>query len=256
MRQGNFNMQAVVPMTPVVRNLIIVNTVIWFFITVIIEPYFLQAPFFTRYFGLIPALAVEKFFIWQFVSYMFFHALSITHVLFNMLLLWWLGSELEQRWGSRFFLLYYMVCGVGAGLIYTLILTSYQLVIGGSSAWGVPVVGASGAVFGLLLAYGIIFGERVIHFMMIFPMKAKFFVMILAGIELVTVLNAGVGSDSNVANLAHLGGLVSGYIFLFFYTRYYVGRQGIGGTGKSRGRNLKLVVNNEPSKSKDPKFWN
>ncbi len=256
MRQGNFNIQGVAPLTPVVKVLIIVNVVIWFFITVIIEPYFLQAPFFSRYFGLIPELVVEKFFIWQFVSYMFFHALSMTHVLFNMLMLWWLGSELELRWGSRFFLLYYMVCGVGAGLIYTVLLTFYQLVFGGSAAWHVPVVGASGAVFGLLLAYGIIFGERVIHFMMLFPMKAKFFVMILAGIELVTVLNAGVSSDSNVANLAHLGGLISGYLFLFIYTRFYMGRQGKGSDRKSRGRNLKLVVNNEPSKSKDPKFWN
>lgn len=254
MRQGNFQVQIVAPLTPMVKKLIITNVVIWFFVTVIIEPYFLQVPFFTRYFGLIPSLVVEKFFIWQFVSYMFMHALSISHILFNMLLLWWLGSELEERWGSRFFLIYYMVCGIGAGLIYTILLTFYQLIVGSSGTWNVPVVGASGAVFGLLLAYGIIFGERIIHFMMIFPMKAKYFVMILAGIELVTMLNSGAGSE-NVANLAHLGGLVAGYLFLFFYTRFYMGRQGKDGFGKHRGRNLKLVVNNEARKSDDPKFW-
>lgn len=244
------------PLTPIVKKLIIINVGVWFFLTVLLQNFFLSPGTLNSIFGLVPEFFVQKFFVWQIFTYMFFHAVSIGHILFNMLLLWWLGSELEMRWGSRLFLIYYLACGVGAGLIYLVGLTFYQLVVGPNLAWLAPVIGASGAIYGLLLAYGIIFGERVVLFFMLFPMKAKYFVMILSAIEFVTLLNSGVGGDSNVSNLAHLGGLVAGYLFLYFWTRRSIGRRGKDGQSSHR-RNLKLVVNNEaPEKSGPPKFWN
>ncbi len=253
--RGGMNIQVVAPLTPVVKKLIIINTAIWFFLTIIAENYIVAPGFFSKYFGLVPGLLFEKFFVWQIFTYMFLHATSLSHILFNMLLLWWLGSELEQRWGSRFFLIYYLVCGVGAGIIYMIGLTFHYLVAGPSLAWISPVVGASGAVFGLLLAYGIIFGDRIVYFFMLFPMQARYFVMILAGIEFITLLNSKASGESNVANLAHLGGIIVGYLFLYFWTRWSIGRRGKSSQPTNR-RGLKLVVNNEVSEKQDPKFWN
>ena len=116
-----------------------------------------------------------------------------------------------------------------------------------------PVVGASGAIFGLFVAYGLLFGERVIYFMMIFPMKAKFFVMILAGVEIFTLM--GSGMQSQVANLAHLGGLIVGFLFLRFWDKLLIRRK-----GKSKNRRgLRLVVDNDKTSSGNndgPKYWN
>lgn len=255
---GGIQMNQLVPFTPIVKILIIANISVWLVGQMIIEKYFLPGPYISEFLSLIPSYVVEKFFIWQFFTYMFLHSSSLFHILFNMLMLWWLGGELEQRWGSRFFLAYYLVSGVGAAVIYCICLFAYTLATGNLAGWVTPVVGASGAVFGLLVAYGIIFGERVVYFMMIFPMKAKYFVMILGAIEAVNLLNSGV-AGSQVANLAHLGGLVSGYLFLITYTKFKQGkwRKQSGGRG---GRGLKLVVNNDPKDKKDkgdgPRYWN
>jgi membrane associated rhomboid family serine protease len=253
--RNQMNIQVVVPLTPIVKKLIIANVSIWILFTIILENYFVAPGFFSKYFGLVPGLLFEKFFVWQIFSYMFLHATSISHILFNMLLLWWLGSELEQRWGSKFFLLYYVVCGVGAGLVYMIGLTFYYLTVGPTLAWVSPVVGASGAIFGLLLAYGIIFGDRIVYFFMLFPMQAKYFVMILAGIEFITLLNSKASGESNVANLCHLGGILVGYLFLYFWTKWSIGRRGKDGRTTNR-RGLKLVVNNETPENQGPKFWN
>jgi len=125
----------------------------------------------------------------------------------------------------------------------------YYFISGNALPLQAPVVGASGAVFGLMLAFGMIFGERTIFFMMIFPMKAKYFVMLLGAIELVSLLSSGFGS--NVANLAHLGGIVAGFLFLIFYTKWQ-GRR-VRKRTKRHGRSLKLVVDNE---RKNPRYWN
>ena len=184
------------------------------------------------------------------------HPGNVFHVVFNMLILWMFGSELEQHWGRRFFLSYYMVSGVGAGIIYSIVALIYYLVINPNSTVMLQnVIGASGAVFGLILAYGIVFAERQILFMGIFPMKSKHFAMILGGIEVITLINTGFSSD--VANLAHLGGLVAGFLYLWGYTRYTSGKgKGKTGGGKKRGRNLRLVVNNESPNSDEPRYWN
>lgn len=249
----NTQVQMLAPLTPVVKRLLIVNSVIWIVAILVVQKYFLSEQYFFDWFGLVPARLISDFWIWQPFSYMFLHQYSVFHIVFNMLMLWFLGAELEQRWGGRFFFIYYMVCGVGAGILYTIGLVIYYLASGNPGPLAAPVIGASGAVFGLFLAYGMIFGERVIYFMMLFPMRAKYFVMILAGIEVLTLLNSGF--SSNVANLAHLGGLVVGFLFLIFWARYK-GRR-VRTKTRKHGRKLKLVVDNEREEETDgPKYWN
>ena len=181
---------------------------------------------------------------------MFLHSTNVMHVLLNMLILWWFGSELELRWGRPFFLTYYFVSGIGAAAIYIAGVTIYGLISGDVLPLAEPVVGASGAIYGLLLAYGIIFAERQMLFMMLFPMKAKHFVWIIGLVELATLLDNGM--TSGVANLAHLGGIAAGYLFLQFWTKWRFRFQR-SGTSVRRGRKLKLVVNNERN---PPRYWN
>lgn len=245
----------VVQMTPVVKKLIIANVAIWLIGQLIFDQYVFSESPILSYFSLVPRLVIEKFFIWQPVTYMFLHSMSITHIVFNMLMLWWFGAELENRWGPKFFLTYYLVSGVGAGLIYTIGVALYSAFSGSLTGLVSPVVGASGAIFGLLLAFGILFGERTILFFFVFPMRVKYFVMIIGAIELVSLMN--VGSRSGVANLAHLGGLVSGYLFLIVWTKSQQKRRKKAAKGPRRG--LRLVVNNDEKDDdpgQGPKYWN
>ncbi len=246
-----------VPVTPMVKKLLIVSLVSWFFLVMILQNFFLTGQPVFYWLGLVPHSLFTQFTIWQPLTYIFVHSTGIFHVVFNMLLLWWLGAELEMRWGGKFFLTYYLVCGVGAAFIYLVSVGMYALVTGNYSVLLSPVVGASGSVFGLLLAYGLLFGDRVFYFFMLFPMKAKYFVMILAAIELLSVLGSGVGGP--VANLAHLGGLVSGFVFLWGWGRWKARGPRRGGPGQRRGGpGLKLVVDNERDRPGQggPKYWN
>ncbi len=248
-------LQMSIPMTTVVKRLIIANMVIWIGGILILQNLILRNSILVDLFGLTPFRMIHDFWIWQIFTYMFLHATGVFHVFFNMLVLWMFGSELEQRWGSRFFLTYYLVCGVGAGAIYLVGAFIYALITGQVLTVLAPLIGASGAIYGILLAYGILFGEREIYFMMLFPMKAKYFVGLIGLIELVTLLDTGMGSQT--ANLAHLGGLVVGFVYLMLVARWRSRRSG-STTVSRRGRNLKLVVNNErPSDDKKgPKYWN
>jgi len=245
----------VAPFTKTVKALVITNLVIWVVGVLILQGMILRNTLIFDWFALVPSKVVTNFYVWQIFTYMFLHSSGVFHVLFNMLILWWFGAELEARWGSRFFLTYYLTCGVGAGLIYLFGTTLYYLITGQVMSMAAPLVGASGATYGLLLAFGILFGERVIYFMMLFPMKAKYFVMIIGAVELLTLMDSGMGSQ--VANLAHLGGIVVGFVFLTIVAQWRI-RQSSGGS--KRGRRLKLVVDNERKTSGDPsdgpKYWN
>ncbi len=225
--------------TPVVRWLLILN--IAFFLVQMIGDTFLGTHL-LNIFALVPALVFEKHMYWQFLTYAFMHA-DLFHILFNMLILWMIGTELEARWGEKFFLKYYLVSGVAAGFFYLAV----QLFLKGTSASFVPLVGSSGAVYGLLVAYGIIFSERTLLFMMIFPMKAKHFVWVLAAIEFVSSVFY---SHSGVANIAHLGGMVAGFTYLYLSAYFRLRRKMSKNPGarrklKARPSHLKLVVNNE-----------
>jgi membrane associated rhomboid family serine protease len=150
-------------------------------------------------FGLQPELVIHKFWIWQLVTYMFLHSTGwIFHVVLNMAMLWMFGTEVERAWGTRAFIRYYFVCGIGAALT-TCALFPHSLTIG-----------ASGAVFGVMLAYALMFPNRQILFWFIFPMRAVSFVLICAALELAQLLEM----QDGVAHIAHLGGLLFGYLYL------------------------------------------
>lgn len=155
---------------------------------------------FIGFFGLVPADAIPRLHLWQFATYMFLHG-SFWHLFFNMFALWMFGSEIETLWGRRAFLTYYFVTGLGGGLTYTL------------TSWGspAPLVGASGAIFGLLLAYGLLFPDREILLYFLIPIKARYFVLLFGLLEL---LAAWLGSGGNIGHFAHLGGMLFGYIWL------------------------------------------
>ena len=155
------------------------------------------------YLALIPAYVLQQGAWWQIVTYMFVHS-GWSHIFFNMLALFLFGIQLEQRMGSTEFLLYYFVSGIGAGIV--------TLLVNNATGMGpVPVVGASGAIFGLLLAFASFFPDARIFFFGILPLRAPVAVLIYAGIEIFSqVFNLQTG----VAHLAHLSGLAFGYLYL------------------------------------------
>ncbi len=203
-------------MTSCVKRLITINIAVWFFLVVVFQKHFIDSPLVFKYLGLNINFILSDYYFWQFLTYSFVHSNGIFHILFNMFILWMFGSELEKLWGSKFFLLYYISCGLGAAFIYLICTLIYVLGFDGDiTVLSKPVIGASGAIFGLLYAYGFIYSERIIYLMMVFPIKARHFVLLIAAIELVSLLNSGFGSP--IANLAHLGGIVSGVVFLNFW---------------------------------------
>lgn len=154
--------------------------------------------------GTPPLFDAPSFLPWQLVSYMFMHA-DFSHVLFNMLALWMFGMELEQLWGSKKFSIYYTLCGLGGGIAHLII--SPLL---GDTSW-VPLVGASGAVFGLLIAFGLLFPDRPIYLYFFIPIRAKFFVAGYMALEFYFLYS---GSQSGISHLAHLGGAVVGILYM------------------------------------------
>jgi membrane associated rhomboid family serine protease len=157
--------------------------------------------------ALVPAQVVQTFAIWQVVTYMFLHA-GISHVLWNMLALWLFGIELERTWGTRRFLRFYFTCGIIAGL--TVIAAAY--IFGGTN---LRTVGSSGAVYGILVAYALVFPDQTVLFGFLIPMKSKYFVMIIGGVVfLQSYLAMAHGAGSGIAVMAHLGGLAAGYLLL------------------------------------------
>lgn len=246
-------MSMAIPLTPVVKWLIIANVAIWFGLQVLVEG-FLKAPI-SNVLSLVPARLIFEFRIWELFTYMFVHSMQVTHILFNMLMLWFFGSELEQRWGRKYFLFYYLFTGVGAGALYCLGMASYAAATGSQVGLMIPVVGASGAIFGLMLAQGILFGERIVYFFMVFPMKTKYFVAIMGVVQIASMITSSVGGGE-VAYLAHVGGLVSGYFALVILSRLK-SYENFKKT-KKKGGNLRLVVDNEKPKKSDngPRYWN
>lgn len=153
--------------------------------------------------GLKPA-AVSSLQVWRLATYMFLHA-GVVHLLFNMLALWMFGSELERIWGTRYFLKYYFLTGIGAGVL-TVVVSWFLL----PSLYSATIIGASGAIYGLLLAYGLYFPNRPIYLYMVFPIPAKYFVLIMGAIAFYSSLS----DNSGVANATHLGGIIVGYLLL------------------------------------------
>ncbi|WP_456427558.1 rhomboid family intramembrane serine protease [Rhodocaloribacter sp.] len=146
---------------------------------------------------------VPDFWPWQLITYSFLHG-GFGHLFFNMFALWMFGVQIENTWGSRRFAIFYFVCVIGAAIS--------QLIV----SWGVPVptLGASGGVFGILLAFGMMFPNQPIYLYFLFPIKAKWFVIGYGLIE----LWAGVsGAQPGVANFAHLGGMLFGFLLIQYW---------------------------------------
>jgi membrane associated rhomboid family serine protease len=146
--------------------------------------------------ALVPYGFVVQHKFWQILTYLFLHG-DVTHLVLNLLMLVFIGGEIESLWGRWRFLRYYLICGVSAGLLYLLL----QAFFWADSGLYTPMVGASGAIYGLLVAYGLIFSERQLLFMMLFPMKAKHFVWILMGVELMSSLFSGRSAMAGAATL-------------------------------------------------------
>jgi membrane associated rhomboid family serine protease len=153
-------------------------------------------------FGLVPALVVGKLFIWQLVTYLFLHG-GTWHLVMNMFILWMFGSDLERTWGTREFLKFYFVAGVGAGII-NLIFGSFNPLTSHT-----PVIGASGAIYGILVAYAMLFPERYVYIYFLIPVKVKYLVVFLVVIEFLSTYR-----PDGIAHFAHLGGAIVGFLYL------------------------------------------
>jgi membrane associated rhomboid family serine protease len=195
------------PITPAVRALIVANVVVY--LVMALGPAALTDRLIDL-FALTPIAVVREGRLWQVASYLFLHSpTSISHILFNMLALWMFGVELERRWGTRFFTKYYFICGIGAGLCTIAVsLLAFESTL---STYVLPTIGASGAIYGLLAAWALLFPHRRILFMFIFPVPAWLFVVIIGAIAFLSAVQATGGP---VANVAHLGGLLIGWIYL------------------------------------------
>ena len=205
---------------PVIMNLLIANGMLFFLQT------FFRARtggLIERYLALWPlgidswaqqqgfgAGADISFYPWQVLTYGFLHG-NFAHIFFNMLALWMFGREIEMRWGSMRFAVYYFTCLIGAGLIQ-LIVCSLSLRAG---TMPYPTIGASGGTFGILLAYGMLFPYR--RIMLLFPpipMEARYFVIIFGGLELLLGVS---GLRTGIAHFAHLGGMLFGFILILYW---------------------------------------
>ena len=157
--------------------------------------------------GLVPVEVVGRLQVWRLATYMFLHG-GIFHILLNMLALWMFGTELERIWGTRYFIKFYFVTGVGAAILT--VLFSFLPLGVAEQLQGANIIGASGAIYGLLLAYGLYFPDRPIYMYLVFPVPAKYFVMIIGAIAFYSSLS----EIGGVANATHLGGLVVAYTYL------------------------------------------
>jgi len=228
----------------VVKNLLIVNG-LFFLATIALESTF-QIDM-VKYLGLHYPLSSD-FGVWQLVTYMFMHG-GFAHILFNMFALWMFGNTLENVWGPKRFLNYYLITGIGAGIIQIIVawirisaieadLSPEQIAIVIQEGANVlsrgmnyenlgmsdlnliintPTVGASGAVFGILLAFGMMFPNSLIYVYFAIPVKAKYFVMIYGAIEL--YMGFSNNPADNVAHFAHLGGMIFGFILITYWKK-------------------------------------
>ena len=213
---------------PVVKNLLIINAL--FYLADVVFGF--KGIELTDWLGL-HYFKAPDFAIWQPVTYMFMHA-NFGHLFFNMFALWMFGAAIENYWGTKRFLIFYFVAGIGAAFVYevwqyidfTFVkhLWDYQLVQV-SQYQSITVqeylnyftlVGASGAVYGLLLAFGMLFPNSLIYLYFLIPIKAKWFVLIFGGIE---VLYCVFASSDGIAHIAHLGGMLFGFFLILYWKR-------------------------------------
>jgi membrane associated rhomboid family serine protease len=186
-------------MTQAVKYLIIANVVgfgLQLFLSRFIIPFF----------SLVPVLVFPGFQVWRVVSYMFLHG-DFGHILFNMIGLFFFGPPLERYLGYKQFYVYYFLCGAGAGIACV----PFYLLFGGGDT---VIIGASGAIFGVLVGYGLLYPNSQILLWFVLPIKAKWLVLIFGVMEFFATVSYTRGAESGVASVAHLAGLVIGYLYL------------------------------------------
>lgn len=208
-------------LTPVVKFLFILCIVIFLlqftlFSIIGINQYFIF------FFAHIPYSVIIKFQIWRLVTYSLIH-LGGLHLLFNMLALWFFAPELEIKWGKRKFIYFLLVTAIGAALFHTLIIFLQALIKakGSSEIFSMilfqPMIGASGIIYGILIANLVYFPDRTVLFNFLLPMKMKYFVIILILLEFINSVGSarGIGNMSdNISHITHLGGALAGYLFI------------------------------------------
>jgi len=236
-RMGGYQM-----LPPIVKNLIIVN-VLFFLATMSLGNFFNLEHYFALHYFTSPYFMPH-----QIITYMFMHG-GFSHILFNMFALWMFGANMENIWGPKRFLTFYMVAGIGAGIVQLLFMQiqymnyaseldaqTIEYIIregtaivesgrnwtdvnmgGLNSVINTPVVGASGAVYGLLLAFGMTFPNAIIYIYFLFPMKAKWFVLAFGALELFSGIRNS--ATDNVAHFAHLGGMLFGFILIKYWQK-------------------------------------
>lgn len=231
---------------PVIKWLLIINITVFIVEKLILNIYTIGdvslREYFISYFYLWPLEGnfSAHFLPWQLITYQFIH-FDIWHIFFNMFALWMFGIELEHNWGSTKFLVFYLLSGIGAAitqLIIPFIIPGYP---------GAPTIGASGAVYGVLLAFGFSYPDRPIFMFPFFiPIPAKFFVLLYTGLALIMGISGS--ADSNIAHFAHLGGALTGFILFKFGDRWRIYSF------------FEKIVNKKPSQrvysTKKPKFTN
>lgn len=185
------------PLSPVVKQLLLVNAAVFLLSRVVPGVPLEQIE---SLFGFVPADVFGRGRIWQFATYMFLHG-GLFHILFNMLLLWMFGTTVEHRWGSRAFLTYYAVCGLGGAVL--------TWVMGPGST--IPMIGASAAALGILLAYTLMYPDQRVLLYFVIPIKMKVLLWLLVAVDLIGAIGLLKG---NTAHFAHLGGLLFGYVYL------------------------------------------
>ncbi len=197
------------PLTPTVKLLLILTTAVFFLQALFHRVLGIQLE---PLLGVVPYFVTHRFWLWQPLTYLFLHA-GLLHLGFNLLVLWMFGCELERIWGRRLFLKYYLACGVGAGFCIALLSPAPPT----PPFLPVPTIGASGALYGILLAYGLLFPDRKILFWFVLPIKAKHFVLIIGALAFYATLTQ---PGSGISHLAHLSGLVIGYLYLRGWGHY------------------------------------
>lgn len=221
-RPSSFNI-----LPPVIKNLLIINGLM-FLLTLVLEAKGIRL---SQYLGLYP-IQSPSFKPFQIVTHMFMHG-GVWHIVFNMFALWMFGSILERLWGPQRFLFFYLTCGLGAAAIllgwnfHEVAQLKDAIALGGSDAvmaqqllqWklAIPTVGASGAVYGVLIAFGVLFPNTMLYIYMLFPIKAKYLIVGLVVFELYMGIQNSVGD--NVAHFAHLGGALFGFLLVLYWRK-------------------------------------
>ena len=223
----NVNIRIGGPLTPMVKKLLIINGVI-FLIQRLLDAIMPASSFIEINFGLSHIGLFHEFKIWQILTYMFLHG-SLLHIIFNLLALWMFAGELEQIWGSRAFLRYYLYCGVGAGLF----ISAMNFFLFSKTMANPVTIGASGAIYGILLAYGMTWPNREVYLYFLIPVKIKYLVIGFGLIEFFGTLGTAT-QGGGISHIGHLGGLLSGLVIYKFKSQLFLKR---GVSKKPSGQN-------------------